>query len=77
MVLRESVMMVFCGLAVGLPAAFALTRFASSMLFGVKTYDATAVIATVVILAVSGTAAGLIPARRASKIDPMKALRYE
>jgi predicted permease len=77
MVLRESGIVIACGLAIGLPAAFALTRFVASMLFGVKTYDAAAIAATVLILAAVGAAAGLIPARRASRIDPMNALRYE
>ena len=77
MVLRESVLVVACGLVLGLPAAFAATRFVASMLFGVKPYDTAAIAATVLILAAAGAAAGLVPAYRASRIDPMRALRYE
>jgi ABC-type antimicrobial peptide transport system permease subunit len=77
MVLRESVVVIACGLAIGLPAALALTRFVASMLYGVKVYDGAAIAATVLMLAGVGAAAGLLPARRASRIDPMNALRYE
>jgi len=77
MVLRESLVVIACGLAVGLPAAFLLTRYVASMLFGVEQFDAPAIAATVAILAVAGMAAGLLPANRASRIDPIRALRYE
>jgi predicted permease len=77
MVLRESLLVVLCGLAVGLPAALALTRFIASMLYGVKPYDAPAIVATIIILAIAGSAAGMLPANRASRVDPIRALRYE
>ncbi len=77
MILRESMIVTACGLAAGLPAALALTRLIASKLFGVNAYDPGAIAATVLILAAVGAAAGLIPARRASRIDPMHALRYE
>jgi ABC-type antimicrobial peptide transport system permease subunit len=77
MVLRESLLVVLCGLIGGLPAAFILTRFVTSMLYGVKAYDTPAIAATVLILAATGAAAGLIPANRASRVDPIRALRYE
>jgi predicted permease len=77
MVLRESLLVVLCGLALGLPAAFGLTRFIASMLFGVKAYDLPAIAATVIILAAAGGTAGLLPANRAARIDPLRALHYE
>jgi predicted permease len=77
MVLRESLLVVACGLAVGTPAALILTRYVASMLFGVKQYDAPTIVVTLLLLAGAGALAGLLPANRASCIDPMKALRSE
>jgi ABC-type antimicrobial peptide transport system permease subunit len=70
-------LVVACGLAVGTPAALILTRYVASMLFGVKQYDAPTIAATLLLLAGAGGLAGLLPANRASRIDPMKALRSE
>lgn len=77
MVLRESLAVVACGIMVGLPAAIALTRLIATMLFGVKTFDGVTLAATIAILAVAAIAAGLLPAMRATRIDPIRALRYE
>ena len=77
MVLRESLLVVACGLAAGIPAALLLSRYVASMLFGVKAYDALSIAATILILAAAGALAGFIPARRASRISPIRALRYE
>jgi predicted permease len=77
MVLRESWIIVISGLAVGLPLAWATTRFIKSMLFGLTPHDPGAILAaTIAVIAVT-IIAGYLPARRASRVDPMVALRYE
>ena len=77
LVLREATVLVLCGAGAGLAAATAINRLISSMLFGLTPSDPMALlIATSVLLAVALLAAWL-PARRASKVDPMVALRCE
>jgi ABC-type antimicrobial peptide transport system permease subunit len=65
------------GLAIGLAAALETTRFIESFLFGAKPNDPLAIAYSVAILAAAGLAAGYAPAWRASRIDPMTALRHE
>jgi len=77
MVLRRGLLLAGIGLAVGLAAAFGLTRLLSSLLFGVKASDPIAFCAVVVTLAAVAWVAIYIPARRATRIDPLMALRYE
>jgi predicted permease len=77
MVLRESVAIVLVGLAVGVPSAFGLSRLVESMLYGVRPHDASSFGAAAVLMVLIGAAAAWIPARRASKVDPMTALRCE
>jgi ABC-type antimicrobial peptide transport system permease subunit len=75
--IRGSLLTVVVGLAAGIPAALALTRITRSLLFGVQPDDvATLVAACAVLLAVSAAAAW-VPARRAARIQPTQALRYE
>jgi predicted permease len=77
MVMRETLLLVIVGAAIGVPTALASTRFVSSMLFGLAPTDPTTLVtATAVMLAVAALA-GYLPARRASRVDPMEALRYE
>jgi predicted permease len=77
LVMREVLILLAIGLAIGLPSALAIGRFVESQLYGVKAQDPTMAIATVVVLSVVSATAGLIPARKASRIDPILALRYE
>ena len=76
-VMKEVLILLTIGLAVGIPSAIALGKYVSSQLYGIQPNDPWIAVSTVVLLAVVSTAAGLIPANRASKIDPILALRYE
>ena len=77
LVLRESARMIVAGLAGGLVAAFVLTRFLSSLLFGVAAIDPAAFGGVAAALGAAGLLASFLPARRAARIDPMEALRTE
>jgi predicted permease len=77
MVMREVVLLVTIGLAIGVPAAVGLGRYVATQLYGVKPSDPWTAAVTMVLLVTAATLAGLIPARRASRIDPILALRYE
>ena len=77
MVLRQVGMMTLVGGAVGLAAAVAIGRLAASLLFQLQGYDPGVLAASAVALGAVALAAGFVPALRASRIDPMLALRYE
>lgn len=77
MVLRGALSQIILGLALGIPAAFFCVRLISSQLYLNKHVSPTALGGAVLVLLASGVLAGLIPARRAAKVDPMVALRYE
>ena len=76
-VLRETLILMLIGIAVGVPIALAGTHLIRTMLFGLGAVDPVALVAACVILAAIAAAASYIPARRASQVDPMIALRYE
>jgi len=77
LVLREVLLLLALGLVVGLPSALALAWYAQSQLFGVHFADPLTLILAVTSLGLAATLAGYFPARRASRIDPILALRYE
>jgi ABC-type antimicrobial peptide transport system permease subunit len=77
MVMRDVLILVGIGIAVGVPAALALTSVVRSQLYGLTGHDPMTLIIATVGLAVVAFAAGYIPAIRASRLDPMRALRYE
>jgi predicted permease len=77
MVIRETLIMVALGVAIGIPAALAATRVISSLLYGLKPTDPLTIIVSASVMIAVAAFAGYLPARRATKVDPMVALRYE
>ena len=77
LILRQGLLLALVGIGIGLTGALALTRVMSSLLFGVDTTDPATFAAIVLLLSVVSLIACYIPARRATRIDPMIALRYE
>ena len=77
LVLREGILLVGIGLVVGIPLALAGSRLLKSFLFGLKGTDPISLLGVIGLLGAVGGMAGFIPARRATKVDPMVALRYE
>ena len=77
LVLRKGMGLTLIGIAIGIAASFAFTRWMSSLLFGVKAADPLTFVAVPLLLGIVALLACAIPARRATKVDPMVALRYE
>jgi ABC-type antimicrobial peptide transport system permease subunit len=77
MVLRESLVPVALGVALGLGGAIAATRFIESMLFGLTPHDAPTLMFAALALVGSACFAAWLPSRRAARLDPMSALRCE
>jgi ABC-type antimicrobial peptide transport system permease subunit len=65
------------GVCIGIPAAFSLTRLVSSRLYGLKAMDPLTIVFACAVLVLVAAIAGYLPARRASRVDPLVALRYE
>jgi macrolide transport system ATP-binding/permease protein len=77
MVLRDVLVLAVVGLAIGLPAAFGASKLVESLLFGVKPGAPRELAQAVAILVSAALVAGYLPARKASRIDPMTAVRHE
>jgi len=77
MVVRNGMTLVVAGVAIGVAGALALTRFLTTMLFGVTPTDTSTFVVVSVVLATVALVACLIPARRATKVNPLEALRHE
>jgi predicted permease len=77
LVMQEVLFLLAIGLAVGIPAAMALGGFVSTQLYGIQPHDPWIAGSTMAVLTLVSAAAGLIPAHRASRIDPILALRHE
>jgi ABC-type antimicrobial peptide transport system permease subunit len=77
MVMREAFGLFGAGLALGVPCAYVLGRYVSSQLFGVMPADLGTAVAALMALAMVAAGAAFVPARRASRIDPIQALHHE
>jgi predicted permease len=77
MILRESLVPVLAGMAAGIGGALALSCLVAGMLFGVRPYDPLSLAAAALAMLAVALLAAAVPARRASRVDPMSALRYE
>jgi predicted permease len=77
MVVGQGMKLALAGVVVGVAASFALARFIASFLYGVQEWDPAVFVATPAVLALVALAATWIPARRASRVNPIEALRYE
>ena len=76
-VVEEVLLLLLVGLVIGVPAAIALGRYVSAQLHGIQPNDPGVGVFTTALLSMVAATAGLIPAQRASRIDPIMALRFE
>jgi predicted permease len=77
LILREAFLLVIAGVAVGVPIIFAVTRLASSLLFGLTPTDPVSLFSAALLMLAVALVAGYLPSRRATRVDPLVALRYE
>ncbi len=77
LVMKDVLILAGIGIAVGLPAALALTRVVKSQLYGIQPNDTLTIVASTLGIACVALLAGYVPARKASRVDPMRALRWE
>jgi len=77
LILRECILLLVCGLAIGIPVTLSSTRILTSLLYELSPLDPLAISMAIVVVAVMTLAAAWLPARRATRINPIQALRAE
>jgi len=77
LVMREVLWLVAIGVVVGLPAAFGLTRLLSSQLYDIQPNDPATIVLSTLLIAAVAVLSGYLPARRATRVDPVSAIRWE
>ena len=77
LVMREVLLLLAIGLVIGIPAALGLSQFVQAQLYGIKPADAATLVAAVIGISGVASLAGYLPGRRATRVDPMQALRWE
>jgi len=77
LILREAVWLVLVGIAIGLPLIITTSKLVSTLLYGMEPNDPTSLVLGTIVLFIVAMGAGYIPARRATRVDPLVALRYE
>ena len=77
MILREGFLLTMVGLVVGLALGLSVAKVAARFLYGISPADPVSIVITVALLGAASLLAGYFPARRAARIDPIEALRYE
>jgi ABC-type antimicrobial peptide transport system permease subunit len=77
MVLKLSLGLVLAGVAIGVPATLSTTHLIATMFYGVQASDPLTIVGASLLMIAVAVLAGFLPSRRASKVDPMVALRYE
>ena len=77
MILRQELLQTIIGSIVGLLLGLGVARISVNLLYGISPVDPLSIIVTLALIGAASLLAGYIPARRAAKIDPMEALRYE
>ena len=77
MILAQTIKLTVLGVAIGLAGALVVARFLSSLLFGIGTHDPVTFLAVALLLILVAVVAAYLPARRAMRVDPIVALRYE
>jgi ABC-type antimicrobial peptide transport system permease subunit len=77
LVMRESMILVAAGVIIGMAIALGVSRFVATLLYGLAGADVVTIVASIAVMVAVAALAGFVPARRASRVDPMVALRWD